>query len=43
MTMHNHTETPETRGPHWLTDLRPLEVCALVGALAFIAYRFFCR
>ncbi len=41
--MHNQTETPEAHRPHWLTELRLMEVCALVGALGFIAYRFFCR
>jgi hypothetical protein len=30
---------PEAPAPAWLADLRPLEVCAVAGALGFIAYR----
>ncbi len=41
--MHDNTEAPEAHRPHWLMELRLIEVCALVGALGFIAYCCFCR
>jgi hypothetical protein len=34
------TPAPTHRSPAWLTDLRPLELIALLGALAFVARAF---
>jgi hypothetical protein len=45
--MQDHTESTcdvaprKAPAPAWLTELRPLEVCAVAAALGFIAYRCF--